>query len=104
MAFRERSVVEQRIAMFLDWDTGAFTASDLALRYGISRETFYVWKRRRESGNADWHDDYSRAPIVCPHATGTKARTAVIAMRRRYPHFGPKKIRAKLLAERSQVI
>ena len=104
MAFRERSVVEERIRMFIDWDTGAFTASELAVRYGISRETFYVWKRRRESGNTGWHDDHSRAPIVCPHATGTKARAGVVAMRRRYPHFGPKKIRAKLIAERPGLI
>lgn len=104
MAFRERSAVEERIAIFLDWDTGAFSATELARRYGISRETFYVWKRRRESGDTTWFEEYSRAPIVCPHATGAKARGSVIAMRRRFPQFGPKKIRAKLEAERPKMI
>ena len=104
MAFRERSAVEERVAMFLDWDTGAFSATELARRYGISRETFYVWKRRRESGGSDWYEDYSRAPLDCPHATTETARAAIIAMRRRFPHFGPKKIRAKLEAERPRLI
>ena len=104
MAFRERSAVEERIAMFLDWDTGAYSATALAERYGISRETFYVWKRRRESCDATWYEEYSRSPIICPHATSDTARGAIVAMRRRFPQFGPKKIRAKLGADQPQLI
>ena len=99
MAFRERSAVEERIAMFVDFDTGAFTACELADRYGVSRETFYVWKRRRESGDERWFEALSRAPEHCPHATGDKQIAAIIAMRARFARFGPKKIRAKLVAE-----
>ena len=45
MAFKETCRVEERMMMFRDWDTGAFTAQELASRYGVSRDTFYVWKR-----------------------------------------------------------
>ena len=103
MAFRERSAVEERIAMFLDWDTGAFAAGELARRHGVSRETFYVWKRRRESGEELWYEEFSRAPGSCPHATADEAWAAIVAMRLRFPRFGPKKIRAKLLSERPRV-
>ena len=103
MAFRERSAVEERIAMFADWDTGAFAAGELARRYGVSRETFYVWKRRRESGEELWYEEFSRAPGSCPHATADEAWAAIVAMRLRSPRFGPKKIRAKLLSERPRV-
>lgn len=100
MAFRETGVMAERIAMLRDFDTGAFTASELAGRYGVSRETFYVWKRRRESGDERWFEALSRAPDSCPHATPENQIAAVLAMRARFPRFGPKKIRAKLVTER----
>ena len=46
MPFKETCPVEERIALFRDYETGVFTVSDLCRRHGISRETFYVWKRR----------------------------------------------------------
>jgi transposase InsO family protein len=103
MPFRETCLVEERIAMLREHDTGAFTASELAARYGVSRETFYVWKRRRESGEERWYEERSRAPGHCPHATGKKDEAAVVAMRQRFPRFGPKKIRSKLIEERPTV-
>ena len=42
--------MEERIAMFRAYDTGAFSVAELTRRFGVSRETFYVWKRRRASG------------------------------------------------------
>ena len=81
MAFKERSAVEERIAMFLDFEPGAFTAGDLADRYGVSRETFYVWKRRREIGDEHWFEALSRAPVSCPHATPETPIAAIAAMR-----------------------
>ena len=62
MPFRETCRMEERIAMLRDYDTGAFTVSELVARYGVSRETFYVWKRRRESGEERWFEAISRAP------------------------------------------
>jgi transposase-like protein len=54
MPFREFSGMEQRIAMLRAYATGAFTVSELSERFGISRETFYVWKRRRAAGLERW--------------------------------------------------
>lgn len=101
MAFKETCRVEERIAMLRDYDTGPSAVGEVCDRYGVSRETFYMWKRRRESGEARWYDELSRAPDHCPHATSGRQVSAIIAMRRRFPRFGPKKIRAKLMAERS---
>ena len=103
MPFRESCPVEERIAMFRDWDTGAFSVVALADRYGVSRETFYCWKRRRESGEALWYKEFSRAPDHSPHATSGRQVSAIIAMRRRFPQFGPKKIRAKLAAQQPRI-
>lgn len=99
MPFRESRPVEERIALMRAYESGAFSVAELCARYGISRETFYVWKRRRAGGDARWFEELSRAPGSCPHAAPRDAVAAITAMRRRFPRFGPKKIRARLALE-----
>ena len=96
MPFRESGPMEQRIALLNDYETGVFTVSDLCRRHGVSRETFYVWKRRRESGDARWFEALSRAAAACPHAVSERLAERIVAARRRFPHFGPKKVKAWL--------
>jgi len=95
--------VEERIALFREYESGAFSVVELCVRYGISRDTFYVWNRRRESGEARWFAELSRAPGACPHAMPPETIAAVVAMRVRYPRFGPKKIKARLALDRPDV-
>ena len=95
MPFEETCPVEERIAMFRDWDTGAFAVSELSERYNVSRETFYVWKRRRETGDERWFEERSRAPGHCPHATPAAQVEQIVAMRHRFPRFGAMKVRGK---------
>src|SRR5882724_118617 len=96
MPFKETCPVEERIALFGEYETGVFTVTDLCRRHGISRETFYVWKRRRESGEARWFEDLSHAVQRCGHATPARLGERIVAARRQFPHFGPKKIKAWL--------
>lgn len=104
MPFRESCPVEERIGLFKEFSSGAFSVVELCARYGISRETFYVWKRRRESGEATWYEDLSRAPVSCPHAVPAETIAAIVAMRARFPRFGPKKIRARLALDRPDFV
>ncbi len=99
MPFREMGRLEQRVAMLMDYDTGGFSVSALCARYRVSRETFYVWLDRREAGGAAWFADRSHAPLSCPHRTGDAVAEAVVAMKRRFPRFGPKKVLARLRRE-----
>ena len=103
MPFRESSPVEERIGLFREYETGAFSVTELCARHGISRETFYVWKRRRASGEPHWFEERSHAVETCPHATAGRLADRIIATRRRFPHFGPKKIKAWLERERPEV-
>jgi transposase InsO family protein len=103
MPFRESSPVEERIGLFREYETGAFSVTELCARHGISRETFYVWKRRRASGEPHWFEERSHAVATCPHATAGRLADRIIATRRRFPHFGPKKIKAWLERERPEV-
>lgn len=99
MPFRETGSMEERIAMLREFDTGVFSASELARRYGISRETFYVWKRRREGGDPGWFLDHSSAPGSSPRRTAPAIADLVTAKRRRFDRYGPKKLRATLLED-----
>ena len=90
--------MEERIRMLLDYDTGNWSIADLCRRYGVCRDTFYAWRRR--SGKADWFMDRSHAPLHCPHRTAPEVADAIIALRRRFPHLGPRKLLA-ILARRA---
>jgi len=96
MPFKETCPVEERIALMREYEAGAFTVSDLCRRYGISRDTFYVWRRRRESGEQGWFEERSHAAMHCPHATAGELVERIVATRRRFAHFGPKKIKSWL--------
>lgn len=99
MPFRDTNPMEELIALFRDFETGAFSASELCRRHGISRDTFYVWKRRLESGDEHWFEERSHATASCPHATAGPVAERIIALRERFPLFGPKKIKAWLERE-----
>jgi transposase InsO family protein len=96
MPFMETCRMEERIQMLKDWDSGNWTIVELSKRYGISRATFYEWQSRRESGDEGWFQDRSHAPQHCPHRTDEAVAQEVVALRRRYPHLGPRKLLAML--------
>ena len=96
MPFRETRRMEERVRMLLDYDTGQWSVSDLCRRYGVSRDTFYAWRARRESCAVDWFGDRSHAPRSCPHRTDEAVEETIVALRRRFPHMGPRKLLALL--------
>jgi len=104
MPFRETCSMEERVRMLAEYDTGAFTVSTLAARYGVSRKTFYMWLERRASGDRRWFEDRSHIPWICPQKTEADVVAAIVAMRQRFVHFGPKKIQARLVRNHPAVV
>ena len=96
MPFRETSRMEERIRMFLEYESGNWSVSELCRRHGICRDTFYEWRKRRESGDPEWFRERSHAPLRCWQSTETAIAEKVIAARRRYPYLGPRKLLALL--------
>lgn len=99
MPFKETCRMEERIQMLADYNTGNWSVSELCRCYGVSRDTFYAWRERRESGAADWFTDRSHAALHCPHRTDAALAEAIIALRRRFPYLGPRKLLVKLERE-----
>jgi putative transposase len=99
MPWKETCAVDQRVALVADWLRAEWTMTELAARYGISRKTAYKWVERYDAGGAAGLVERSRRPTVCGRAMPPAVRDAILAVRRTYPHWGPRKL-ATILAER----
>jgi transposase InsO family protein len=86
--------MEQRLQLVRDYRSGFFTMTELAEQYGISRKTGYKWVDRYVAADADVGtlSDRSRRPHNSPSAVEGAVVDALIALRRRHPRWGPKKL------------
>ena len=68
MPFRETGRMEERIRMFLEYESGNWSVSEMCRRYGVCRDTFYEWrKRKRPASGVVWDRSLRRcvlAPVV----------------------------------------
>ena len=94
MPWREMSPMEQRTDFVREFESGLFTMTELAAQYGISRKTGYKWVVAYEARGLAGLQDRSRRPHHSPHATDAEVVAAIVAIRRRHPHWGPKKLLA----------
>jgi putative transposase len=92
--------MDQRVAFIADWLRNEWTMTELAERYTISRKTAYKWVARYETDPVAGLADQSRAPHVHGRRTSAEVAEAIVALRRRYPRWGPKKLRAILTEAR----
>lgn len=94
MPWRETSPMEQRLEFIREYETELFTMTELAAQYGISRKTAYKWLERYHAEGAPGLVDHSRRPREHPNATDPELVEALVAVRRRHPRWGPKKLLA----------
>jgi len=87
----------------LEYSSGWYGMAELCRCYEISRETGYKWwKRFQESGAAGLEDE-SRAPLRHPNQMAAEMEAALLELRRKYPRWGPKKLRGHLELQRKEV-
>jgi putative transposase len=94
MPWRETSPMEERVAFVRDVTSGLFTMTELAAHYGISRVTGYKWLVRYTAAGAAGRSDRSRRPHHSPQATAAELVEVLLALRRRHPTWGAKKLLA----------
>jgi transposase InsO family protein len=77
------------------------TFSDLCERFQVSRKTGYKWVHRYEQGGPAALSEQSRAPRNRRNAVKPQLVDRVLAIRRKHPRWGPKKIRVILSREKT---
>src|SRR5687768_6360259 len=96
MPWRERSPMDERVQFISDYQRQLFTMTELCDRFGVSRKTGYKWIARYAAGGAAGLAVRSSRPRHSPQATAAPVAAAIVAVRRRYPTWGGKKILAVL--------
>jgi putative transposase len=94
MPWQEVTPVNQRLEFVREYETELFTLTELAAQYGISRKTGYKWLGRYDAEGAVGLLDQSRRPHHSPQATDAELIEALVAVRRRHPRWGAKKLLA----------
>jgi transposase InsO family protein len=84
--------MEQRVAFVREFDTGLFTMTELAAEYGISRKTGYKWLGRYDAEGVVGLQDRSRRPHTSPQASDAELLATLIALRKRHPRWGARKL------------
>lgn len=94
MPWRERSPVDLRVQFMDEYRTELWSMTELAAQYGISRKTGYKWVARYAAGGVAALLNQSRRPCTQPSATDPRLIAALLAVRRRHPRWGAKKLLA----------
>jgi transposase InsO family protein len=95
----ELSMVEQRyLAVREVLDSGA-SVTDVATRYGVTRQSVHRWLVRYANGGLGALADQSCRPDRCPHQIDVVVEARVVSLRRAHPGWGPRTLHSKLRAE-----
>lgn len=99
MPFSEVSRMDQRLEFCRLADGPGANMAQLCARFGVSRQTGYVWLGRYREGGLAGMAERSRRPHGSPSQTGPQMEAAVLAVRAQHPAWGGRKIAAVLRAE-----
>jgi transposase len=101
MALRTRTIVDQRAAA-VELLAEGVAVSEVAERFGVSRQGVYNWIERHRADPQRGLNDRSRKPHTSPTRTAEAIEQRVVAERRRWG-FGSKKILRRLQDEEADV-
>jgi transposase InsO family protein len=91
-------LVEQRHKAVLEVLGGA-TVTDVALRYGVTRQTVHRWLRSYARFGLGGLVDHPSRPARCPHQMPAVVEARIVDLRRTHPLWGPRTIRHQLTRE-----
>jgi putative transposase len=92
--------MEEKVRFVVDYERDEQTMTELCRRYGIARETGYVWLRRYQQHGVAGLVELDRAPERHPNQTPPAIEQAVLELRQAHMRWGPRKL--KRVLERDQ--
>jgi len=84
-------LVEQRYRAVLEVLDGS-PVSEVAVRYGVSRQSVYAWKARHAAAGIDGLREVSRRPRTSPSRLPAETEALVCELRRAHPRWGARRI------------
>ncbi len=89
-------IIENRYKMIIESERSGKTISDICIEFGVSRQTWYKWKRRYNTSGLDGLKDQSKRPHNIKNVKITKELEKIILELRLNNRFGPMRIRFRL--------
>ena len=103
MVWMETCSMQEKARFCMAYEAGEGSLSELCRQFGISRKTGYAVLVRWRSEGPVGLAERSHAPHRCRHALSEKVREAIVALRRKKPTWGPKKLKRRLELDHPQV-
>lgn len=100
MPWKASSVMEEKLRFICEHDLREESMTELCQRYGIARETGYVWLRRYDAAGLDGLREYSRAAHRHHNQTPEELEQMVLELRQAHMRWGPRKL--KRILERNE--
>jgi putative transposase len=100
MGWKASSVMDEKLRFVFSYERDEESMKTLCERFGISRETGYVWLRRYRQNGAAGLLEVNRAPLRHPNQTAAGIEEAVLELRQAHMTWGPRKL--KRILERDQ--
>jgi transposase len=92
----ELSKVEQRYDAVVAIVRDGLRVTEVAEKFGVHRDTVYVWLARYEEGGLEALADRSHRPRSSPLQMAPEIETQVLELRRLRPGWGPARIAHRL--------
>jgi transposase InsO family protein len=89
-------VVEQRYDAVMAVVRDGRTVTEVAERWGVSRQSVYAWMDRYAAGGLEGLADRSHRPRSCPHQIPAEVEVRICELRRRHPDWGPRRLHHEL--------
>jgi putative transposase len=102
MPWTEVSVMDDRLCFIASCLRAEEPMGALCARHGISRKTGYKWLARYQAAGAAGLSEHSRARRTQARAIDAETAAAVLALRAARPHWGPRKLLARLALDHPQ--
>jgi transposase InsO family protein len=96
MALKVVSMDELKLQVLLEPQRTGESVGEVCLRRGISRASFYRYRRRYLEEGPSGLDCRSRRPRTCPGQIEAFVEVEICTLRRRHPRWGARRIRAEL--------
>jgi putative transposase len=99
MPWQQTDTMTERTKMISEYLSGDYGVSELARKYGVSREKVYKWIARYEEEGWRGLEERSRAPHKQALATAPEIEAKILELKARWVGWGAPKLRQKLLRE-----